>query len=817
MPPADRFRHALVRLVAPAALAVLLSAAAVWLVIIPATEAALMERKRELLRAIVASAHSQLERFDGLVRSGALTLAEAQARASAELRATRYGQEGKDYLWVIDRTPRMVMHPYLPELEGRELGDYHDADGKALFSAAIAAVAEDGDGYVDYRWQWQDDPHRVVPKLSYVRLFQPWGWVVGSGLYLEDVRHEIHATTSRLAWSGAGVALLVALLLLVAVRQGWLSERRRRQAEAELAQAHARSEALAHASSEAVWLLEDGRIAAANRVSEDLLGGGAARPGADAATLFADPADRALAAGGAAGPRSVLLAGAGGPVPALVTANPVIVHGREALVLTARSLAGDAPAPAERERREAAEALNDAAAVATAALLAPVAPLAIPVPRLPLTATPAEVGRALHEAGGSAALLTAPDGGVAGLVTAGDLARRGGATAYEAMSAPVRGLPGDASLATALDAMSETGAGRLLIPGDDGTPRLLGATRLLAALRQGPAQLAAAADRADQAGLAQINRRLAAWMASLARVGLDPELAAGEGSRIADAALRRCIALTLEEMGPPPAACSLLAVGSQGRRELLPGADQDNALVFADGADPAWFRAFGRALTARYHAAGWPRCHGGCTAGDERWCLPLGQWRERFAGWIRHGAPQDLLETAVFFDFRPVWGESQLADALAATVRDEVAARPVFALQLAKEALAARSPLGLFGGIRPDDARQGTIDLKLAMLQATGAVRVAALRHGLSATGTGERLRRLAAGGHLGADLAAEALAAWRHLLGLRLAARCRPGGGDQLDPATLAAWDLALLKRALAGIEALRDKLRGELARAGA
>ena len=379
------FRWALIRLVAPAVLAVLLSMGAVWVVLIPATENALMERKRELLRAIVASAHSQLERYAQLERSGGLTRNEAQARAVADLRATRYGQEGKDYLWVIDRTPRMVMHPYRPELEGQQLADYRDADGKALFSAAVREVANKGDGYVGYRWQWQDDQARVVPKLSYVRLFESWSWIVGSGLYLEDVHAEIRATTSRLAWVGSTVAGLVGLLVAVALRQGWISECRRRETLADLARSHARFEALAQAGSEAVWLVIDGRVAAANRGTEELLGAGLQlRLGADAASLFSDPSDFTRLAGGSAGPRSALLTGSDGPVPALVTATPVSVQGQEALVLTARPLSGrpglDEPG---RELLAALQAQQEAQAIEAATLLSSAAPLAVTAPCLP--------------------------------------------------------------------------------------------------------------------------------------------------------------------------------------------------------------------------------------------------------------------------------------------------------------------------------------------------------------------------------------------------------------------------------------------------
>ncbi|MCK6490842.1 MAG: cache domain-containing protein, partial [Planctomycetes bacterium] len=346
-----RHTAAVLRLVLPPALAVALFAAAVLWLIIPATAEALLERKRETLRAIVASAVSLCERHHAAELAGELAPAEARARAAADLRALRYGEGNRDYLWVIDHRPGMVVHPYRGDLEGRDLSGYADPDGVRLFAESVALVDRQGEGYIHYRWQRHDDSAHLAPKLSFVRGFAPWGWVVGSGIYLDDVQAETARTTRHLGWIAAAVGALVAALVALGLRQGWISERRRRDAEAELERSHARFQALAHASSEAVWLVVDGRIAAANRRAAELAGERLASAGTAAEALFADHADRVLAAGGAAGPRAALLAGADGPVPALVEAEPVEVQGRSALVLTARALGDDgAGGPEERAR-----------------------------------------------------------------------------------------------------------------------------------------------------------------------------------------------------------------------------------------------------------------------------------------------------------------------------------------------------------------------------------------------------------------------------------------------------------------------------------
>jgi hypothetical protein len=174
--------------------------------------------------------------------------------------------------------------------------------------------------------------------------------------------------------------------------------------------------------------------------------------------------------------------------------------------------------------------------------------------------------------------------------------------------------------------------GRVVVAGDP--PRLLTAAHLIDALRLGPGRLVADAERADAAALPALHRRSAAWLAALARVGLDAERAVVAGAQVADALLARGATLAHAGLAAPPAPCALLALGSHGRHELLPGGDPDSALVYADAAgaaDMGWFLAFGQALTGLAHAAGWPRCPGGKHAGDARWCLPLAAWQARAA------------------------------------------------------------------------------------------------------------------------------------------------------------------------------------------
>ena len=117
-----------------------------------------------------------IARFEAEEQAGRLSRDEAQAAAIAQVRNLHYGQQDKDYFWIIDMHPRMVVHPYRPDLEGTDLTEFGDPQDKHLFVEMVRVVEREGAGYVEYMWQWKDDTSRIVPKLSYVKGFAPWGW-----------------------------------------------------------------------------------------------------------------------------------------------------------------------------------------------------------------------------------------------------------------------------------------------------------------------------------------------------------------------------------------------------------------------------------------------------------------------------------------------------------------------------------------------------------------------------------------------------------------------------------------------------------------
>ena len=222
------------RVAVPAILSIALFTLAVFLMILPAFERGLMARKQEMMRQLTSTVHVALMRYEERAEAGEFSQAEAQRRAIAHVRSLRYGDDERGYFWISDVQARMIMHPYRPDLEGQNLTEYTDPTGKHLFVEFVRAVERDGDGLVDYLWQWNEDRDRIVPKLSYVRLFKPWGWIVGTGIYLDDVAAETHALTHRIVWTTLVVLAIAMVLSVIVIGQSSQFESGRRRAIAAL-------------------------------------------------------------------------------------------------------------------------------------------------------------------------------------------------------------------------------------------------------------------------------------------------------------------------------------------------------------------------------------------------------------------------------------------------------------------------------------------------------------------------------------------------------------------------------------------------------
>ena len=168
----------------------------------------LLQERQAGVRQVVEVAHGVAEHFHALAQKGSLTQEQAQAGAAAAIQALRYS--GSEYLWINDMDVRMLMHPIRPELNGKDLSGNKDPNGKQLFVEFVKTVQASGAGFVPYLWP-KPGSEKPVAKVSYVKGFAPWGWVIGSGVYIDTVDAAI---AQRAAGFGA-LALVLGSALLV--------------------------------------------------------------------------------------------------------------------------------------------------------------------------------------------------------------------------------------------------------------------------------------------------------------------------------------------------------------------------------------------------------------------------------------------------------------------------------------------------------------------------------------------------------------------------------------------------------------------------
>jgi methyl-accepting chemotaxis protein len=213
--PAFKDIKLLYKLTAISILGVLMFLAGILGYIMPKIEAKFMVEKQESTRNLVEMAVSILDGYQKQVADGKMAAGAARKAALEDINRLRYA--GGNYVWINDQTATMILHPVKPELNGKNLADFKDPQGKKIFREFIKVCQRDGAGFVDYLWP-KPGHAKPVPKISYVRLFPEWGWIVGTGIYVDDVAVQISGLRKNLIFFSALVGLLVVAASYLASR-----------------------------------------------------------------------------------------------------------------------------------------------------------------------------------------------------------------------------------------------------------------------------------------------------------------------------------------------------------------------------------------------------------------------------------------------------------------------------------------------------------------------------------------------------------------------------------------------------------------------
>jgi signal-transduction protein with cAMP-binding, CBS, and nucleotidyltransferase domain/PAS domain-containing protein len=816
------WRSFVLHIISPAILTFALCLGLVFGIIIPTMKRTIIDRKKEMIRELTQAAWSELGSLYDQEQKGTLTREAAQRAAIGRIERLRYGDDAKDYFWITDMHPRMVMHPYRPELNGMDLTQYADPAGKKLFVAFAELVRRQGDGYTDYLWQWKDDEQRVAPKLSYVKGFAPWGWIVGTGIYLDDVRAEVSRITRHALLSSVAISVVIALLLAYLAQQGLALERQRQRTETALRASEEKYRLLVEGTTEGILLVVKDRPVYANKHLLDRLGYTEDELADLPLHRIIDPID----------PHHARLTGKDGKTADVqLSSSPVQIGDRTGQILSLKDVT------AHRKSEETVQRLLTELQTTLPLATRPVKACSLTTLTCPLDTPIHKAAAAMARAKTSAILVTTPDNEPIGIVTDRDLRDRVLAVHRDTnqpvaaiMSAPLVRVAEHALLFEAARLMQERGIQHLVVTDERGITRgILPGREILHAQRHAVGLLLAEIEHAGTADeLRDANQKLPYLVRSLLDAGTRVEHVTRIMSSVADAITVRLLALAEEDLGPPPVAYTFVALGSVARGEQTLATDQDNALIYADVAPDKsdevhrYFLTLGERVCSGLDRAGYARCKGEAMACNPKWCQPLSRWREMFTACVTAANPQDLLDVNIFFDFRAVHGEAghvtELRRHLEELLRDGA---PVFFFHLGQSTLQFKPPRGFFGNIQLESGgdHPSAFNIKTAIIPLVNFARMYALRHHLAETNTLDRLARLRDQGVIVPSSHDELVQAYTALMQMRLTHQAAQAGrGDApdnyLNLNELTQLERSVLKKVFADITVFQARLETDFAR---
>ena len=330
------------------------------------------------------------------------------------------------------------------------------------------------------------------------------------------------------------------------------------------------------------------------------------------------------------------------------------------------------------------------------------------------------------------------------------------------------------------------------------------------------------AQAATSEALEQAGRDVRALARRLLAQGAAAEQLTQLMTALNDALTQRVIALTQRKVDLQGLRWCWLSFGSEGRQEQTISTDQDNGLIFDAEANvdmeqtQAKLLRFAVEVNTLLDRCGFPLCKGGIMAGNPQWCLSLEAWRQRFDSWVGNTDEQALLKSVIFFDFRPLAGESALADALQVHLQKLVKGNACFQRQLAVYALKSKPPLGLLSDFVTEDVEgaPASVDLKGAAARLfVDAARILALAAGVSATNTAQRLREASVLLGMPSDEIAAMVDAFYFVQQLRLRVQLAMdqrthASANRIAPADLNEIDRRILKESLRQARKLQSRL---------
>jgi PAS domain S-box-containing protein len=827
--PQQNLNRFFVSIVLPSILAIGFFILSIFIVILPSFENNIMEVKKEMISELTNTAWSLLEEYHQEELNGNMQLDSARILAAERIRQIRYGDEYKDYFWIINMKPVMIMHPYRPELIGQDLNNYQDPHGKLLFVEATKIAREAGEGYINYMWQWKDDSTRIVPKLSFVKEFEPWNWVVGTGIYLEDVREEISVLKNRLLRIALFITLIISVILAFIIRQSLVIENKRKNAENKLRLSRQKYKSLVEASTEGTLMIQEGEIIFSNLKFSEL-------SGCDLFEIrklkfedlfeiswskleesFEDPKKSVSF-------ETRLLCKKAAGKEVVISASKIPYADQTGYVIVVKEISP------KRHFEKENEFLSEELQTSLLLINQPVKNLAGSIRKCSTSTT-------IHEAASimtrkkTGVLFISQDEDIIGFIDDDDLRNRVLAEnlsperpVVEIMTSPVVSISENAPLYEAYLKMRTKNVSHLLI--QDANNRMsgvIGYDNLFEFQENALSLMIKELEKAENpVQIASIYKRLPVLISSLIESGVKTEAFTRIITLINDAVHKRIIELALEDTGEAPCNFAFMVMGSEGRKEQTLSTDQDNAILFEDPADKAaeqkaksYFLSLAEKINKDLHSVGYHYCHGEFMARNPKWTQGLNEWKKQFSDWINNSNPNDILEASIFFDFRFIYGDISLIEGLRNHVHQTAKNKSVFFYHLAQSVLKFKPPLNIFGNIVSNDpeADELNLDIKKVLLPVISFLRLYALQEGIIETGSMERARQLHQKNIIEKEIYEDITHSFSFMTYLRLRSQVNSitqdePPGNLINLNKLSRFEVSTLKKIFSGVSELQTKV---------
>jgi CBS domain-containing protein len=431
----------------------------------------------------------------------------------------------------------------------------------------------------------------------------------------------------------------------------------------------------------------------------------------------------------------------------------------------------------------------------------------------------------------SSIFVRSAQGDLTGIVTDSDIRNKVVALGYDIqrpvadiMSSPLNTIPSGTMISEALLDMMESNMKHLAVT--DADHQIVGVltnSDILSAQEQSPFFILREISSATSLGqVVDQQRRLARLIQNMISNGAKSAIITKLITSISDAILSKLIRFALDLHGPAPAEFAFMIFGSEGRMEQTLKTDQDNAIVYAD-VDEAdaekvhhYFLKLGESVCTWLDQAGYAFCKGDVMAKNPRWCQPISKWKKYFHTWIRISTKEDLLQAAIFFDFRGAYGNMEMVDDLRLHLFQTLEGWTRFFKELTDNALGFRPPLGFFNNfvVASKGEHRHKFNIKNAMTPVVDFARIYALNNNIADTNTQDRLYRLHLEKALNHEVYHELDRAYDYLMQQRLMCQISTIEKGRLpdnyiNPKKLSKIEQSLFRTIFKRIESMQTKLR--------